>query len=43
VTVRVSRPSRVTRIVRFTMKRYSDVPVRSELCQAPDAARAGPC
>jgi len=39
----VSHPLRVTRIVRFTVRRYSDVPVRAELCQAPDAPRAEPC
>ena len=41
--VRVSHASYVTRIFRFTVKSYDDVPVRTELCQAPGAKRPGRC
>ena len=43
VEVRVSHKSYVTRVTRFTVERYDDVPVRTELCQAPGAKRARRC
>ncbi len=43
VEVRVAHPGFIARIIRFTIKHYGDVPVRSALCQAPGAKRPGRC
>ena len=41
--VAISHASQVARIVRFTIKRYRALPVRTVLCRPPGAARAGSC
>jgi hypothetical protein len=43
IEVRVSHRGFITRIIRFTIKRYHDVPTRTALCQAPDAKKPGRC
>jgi len=43
IEVRVSHPGFIARIIRFTIKRYHDVPVRTALCQAPDARKPTRC
>jgi hypothetical protein len=41
--VRVAHPGFVARLFRFTVKRFGAVPVKTELCQPPGAARPGRC
>ncbi len=40
---RIEHPGFVARIIRFAIKRYGDVPVRTTLCQAPGTKRPGRC
>lgn len=41
--LRIAHSGYVARVFRFTVKRFGTVPQKSELCQAPGAARPGRC
>lgn len=41
--VRVSHRDFIARVIRFTIRRYHDLPVRTALCQAPGAAKPTDC
>jgi hypothetical protein len=41
--VRVSHRDFIARVIRFTIRRYHDLPVRTALCQAPRAAKPTAC
>lgn len=42
LTIRISRPGFVAKLVRFAIK-LGNPPVKAERCQAPGQARPGPC
>jgi hypothetical protein len=41
--VRVSHRDFIARVIRFTIRRYHDLPVRTALCQAPGTAKPTDC